>query len=353
MNDIKVTQKPVADLIPYSRNPRRNDEAVPMVMNSIKEFGFKVPIVVDRNNIIVCGHTRFKAALKLGLETVPCIVADDLSDEQIKAFRLADNKVSERAEWDFEILSGELDDIINIDMDSFGFESIEFEEYEDYEHEENQQETQRRVENIVNLEYGQFDGEGKYDIPKLEPVTELPPISEWIGFNYVLSDNDPTGKAVHFFIDDYQFERIWASPQMYVDKLAQFDCILTPDFSLYMDMPMAMKIWNVYRSRLIGQIYQDRGLRVIPTVSWAEPETFTFCFDGIPSNSTISVSTIGVKRSKEATKIWTQGMDEAMKRLKPKNILVYGGDIGYDFKGANVKYYDNHVTEKMKKLKNI
>ena len=64
MNDIKITQKPVADLIPYSRNPRRNDEAVPMVMNSIKQFGFKVPIVVDRNNIIVCGHTRFKAALK-------------------------------------------------------------------------------------------------------------------------------------------------------------------------------------------------------------------------------------------------------------------------------------------------
>ena len=130
MNDIKITQKPIADLIPYSRNPRRNDEAVPMVMNSIKEFGFKVPIVIDKNNIIVCGLTRFKAALKLGLETVPCIVADDLSDEQIKAFRLADNKVSEKAEWDFEILSGELDDIINIDMDSFGFESIDFEEPE-------------------------------------------------------------------------------------------------------------------------------------------------------------------------------------------------------------------------------
>ena len=95
MNDIKITQKPIADLIPYSRNPRKNDEAVPMVMNSIKEFGFKVPIVIDKNKIIVCGHTRFKAALNLGLETVPCIVADDLSDEQIKAFRLADNKVSQ------------------------------------------------------------------------------------------------------------------------------------------------------------------------------------------------------------------------------------------------------------------
>lgn len=349
MNDIKVTQKPIADLIPYSRNPRRNDEAVPMVMNSIKEFGFKVPIVVDKNNIIVCGHTRFKAALKLGLETVPCIVADDLSDEQIKAFRLADNKVSEKAEWDFEILSGELDDIINIDMDSFGFESIEFEEPEEDDSEK--QNERERTGNAYNLdEYDELRAIGFYQMPTLERIDYVP--DDLVGFNYVLN-SDRYESGVHFYIDDYQFERIWASPQMYVDKLAQFDCILTPDFSLYMDMPMAMKIWNVYRSRLIGQIYQDRGLRVIPTVSWAEPETFTFCFDGIPSNSTISVSTIGVKRSKEATKIWTQGMDEAMKRLKPKNVLVYGGDIGYDFKGANVKYYDNHVTEKMKKLKNI
>ena len=208
-----------------------------------------------------------------------------------------------------------------------------------------------RTGNAYNLdEYDELRAIGFYQMPTLERIDYIP--DYLVGFNYVLN-SDRYESGVHFYIDDYQFERIWASPQMYVDKLAQFDCILTPDFSLYMDMPMAMKIWNVYRSRLIGQIYQDRGLRVIPTVSWAEPETFTFCFDGIPSNSTISVSTIGVKRSKEATKIWTQGMDEAMKRLKPKNVLVYGGDIGYDFKGANVKYYYNHVTEKMKNLKSI
>lgn len=232
-------------------------------------------------------------------------------------------------------------------MDSFGFESIEFEEPEEDDSEKvNERE---RTGNAYNLdEYDELRTIGFYQMPTLERIDYVP--DDLVGFNYVLN-SDRYESGVHFYIDDYQFERIWASPQMYVDKLAQFDCILTPDFSLYMDMPMAMKIWNVYRSRLIGQIYQDRGLRVIPTVSWAEPETFTFSFDGIPSNSTISVSTIGVKRSKEATKIWTQGMDEAMKRLKPKNILVYGGDIGYDFKGANVKYYDNHVTEKKKKIK--
>lgn len=98
----------INDLIPYENNPRINDNAVDAVANSIKEFGFKVPIVVDKNNVIVAGHTRLKAAQKLGLEEVPVIVADDLTEEQIKAFRLADNKVSELADWDFSKLEEEL-----------------------------------------------------------------------------------------------------------------------------------------------------------------------------------------------------------------------------------------------------
>ncbi len=111
-------------MIPYERNPRNNDEAVDYVAESIKQFGFKVPIVIDNKNVIVCGHTRLKAALKLNIEEVPCVVADDLSDEQIKAFRLADNKVGEIAEWNFDLLSLELNDLdeLNFDMEAFGFE---------------------------------------------------------------------------------------------------------------------------------------------------------------------------------------------------------------------------------------
>lgn len=114
--DIKLS-----DITPYENNPRNNEEAVEPVMNSIKEFGFKVPIVIDKNNIIVAGHTRYKAAKKLKLETVPCIVADDLNEEQIRAFRLADNKVSEVATWDVDLLDIELSNIFNIDMASFDF----------------------------------------------------------------------------------------------------------------------------------------------------------------------------------------------------------------------------------------
>ena len=121
---MNIIEKNLKDIKPYEKNPRKNDNAVECVANSIKEFGFKVPIVIDKDNVIVCGHTRYKAAKKLGIENVPCIVADDLTDEQIKAYRLADNKVSELAEWDIDLLGEELDDIFNIDMSDFGFENL-------------------------------------------------------------------------------------------------------------------------------------------------------------------------------------------------------------------------------------
>lgn len=98
---MNIIEKNLTDIKPYEKNPRKNDNAVEYVANSIKEFGFKVPIVIDNNGVIVAGHTRYKASKKLGLEKVPCIIADDLTPEQIKAYRLADNKVAEKAEWDF------------------------------------------------------------------------------------------------------------------------------------------------------------------------------------------------------------------------------------------------------------
>ena len=127
---MKIIEKNLNELVPYENNPRKNDEAVDGVANSIKAFGFKVPIVIDKNNVIIAGHTRYKASQKLGLDKVPCIVADDLSDEQVKAFRLADNKVSEKSEWDIELLSLELDDL-DFDMSKFGFEEIQPLEYEE------------------------------------------------------------------------------------------------------------------------------------------------------------------------------------------------------------------------------
>jgi site-specific DNA-methyltransferase (adenine-specific) len=129
---MEIINKKIDELIPYEKNPRLNDDAVEYVANSIKEFGFKVPIIIDKNNVIVAGHTRLKASKELGLTEVPCIIADDLNEEQIKAFRLADNKVSEKAKWDFNLLDAELEDILDIDMNDFGF-NLELEDEEETE----------------------------------------------------------------------------------------------------------------------------------------------------------------------------------------------------------------------------
>lgn len=119
---MKLISKNPNSLVLYFKNPRKNDNAVKPVMESIKEFGFRVPVVIDADDVIVCGHTRVKAAIKLGLSEVPCIVADDLTEEQIRAFRLADNKVAEFAQWDTDLLTEELNAIFDLDMSLFGFE---------------------------------------------------------------------------------------------------------------------------------------------------------------------------------------------------------------------------------------
>ncbi len=123
MKEMKIIYKNVDDIIPYENNPRHNDNAVDYVANSIKEFGFKVPIIIDKENVIVTGHTRLKAAEKLGLKQVPVILADDLTEDQIKAFRIADNKVAQFSTWDMEKLDLELEDI-TIDMSEFGFDDL-------------------------------------------------------------------------------------------------------------------------------------------------------------------------------------------------------------------------------------
>lgn len=119
---MKVKNVSIQDVKPYDKNPRDNDGGVDAVANSIKEFGWQQPIVVDKDNVIIVGHTRYKAAKKLGMKEVPVVKADNLTDEQVKAYRLADNKTGELTDWDDDLLNDELDNILDIDMSGFGFD---------------------------------------------------------------------------------------------------------------------------------------------------------------------------------------------------------------------------------------
>lgn len=126
---MKIEMQNTLDLIPYENNPRINDEALRFVKNSIDKFGFRVPIVVDKNNVVVAGHTRLLACVELGIQEVPTVRADDLTEEQVAAYRLADNKVSEYSNWDFMKLDRELSEL-GIDMSQFGFEDEDEAEFD-------------------------------------------------------------------------------------------------------------------------------------------------------------------------------------------------------------------------------
>ena len=173
----EIVYKSLDEIKEYENNPRQNDEAVEYVANSIKEFGFRNPIILDKDNVIIAGHTRYKASKQLKLKEVPCIYANDLTEEQVKAFRLADNKVGEIAEWDDDLLKIELDDILDIDMSDLGFDDIDLDVL-DEETEVTEDEFDGELKDEVTVQKGDIYKLGRHrlmcgDSTSLEDVEKL------------------------------------------------------------------------------------------------------------------------------------------------------------------------------------
>lgn len=206
-----------------------------------------------------------------------------------------------------------------------------------------------RTNNKYNLNiYDEFATTGFYNMPVIQCDDFIP--ERLIPFNYAKTAKD-NKCGLHFYLDDYQFERIWNDPLKYIGLFKRFECILSPDFSLYYDMPIAMQIWNTYRSRMVGQFYQTLDIKVIPTISWSDKRSYEFCFDGIPEGSIVSVSSVGVMQSNDTKKVFVDGLTEMIKRIKPKAILFYGKPIEYDYGDIEVVYYENNNTKRLKQIK--
>lgn len=133
-----------------------------------------------------------------------------------------------------------------------------------------------------------------------------------------------------------------------MELLKRFPCVLSPDFSLYTDMPLAMKIWNVYRSRALGAYWQQNGLNVVPTLQWADPSTFDFCFNGIEKGGMVAVSTLGSAKERLSRQFWIAGMREAIWQVRPQTIMLYGSPIDFDFGDINIIQYENETIERMR-----
>ena len=217
--------------------------------------------------------------------------------------------------------------------------------------ERNRKITQRRVSNILNLEIAQFDGVGMYDIPQMEPVYELEPIKEWIGFNYVLSDTSPEGKAVHFFVDDYQFQRIWNDPDKYVEKLKKYVCVVAPDFSLYGDMPLATQIYNLYRKQWIACYLQHKGVTVIPCVrASTDPRSFDFYCDGMPEGGIVMISNMWTKKPAQR-EYFVEEFETMKDLLKPCKIFVYGRPM--EELSGNIEYVKTFTDRRFRNGKRV
>ncbi len=180
----------------------------------------------------------------------------------------------------------------------------------------------RQGRNYENLNKGIFEGAGVYDIPCL--FSENSTADSFIGFNFAKTCKQPSDVGVHFFIDDYQFTRIWNNPDAYIDMLSEFKCVCTPDFSTYTDFPRAVQIYNHYRKHWLGAYWQANGIAVIPTISWSDKESFAWCFDGEPVGGTVAVSSVGTQLNKDSRKLFIDGYNEMLTRLQPSLIYFYG-----------------------------
>ena len=310
-----------------------------LLEKSLQQFGGGRSILIDKNNNIIAGNGIVEAAANVGLDDLQIVESDgkklvavkrtdiDLNSKEGRELAMADNATGAAdLKWDEDIVTDESED--------WGFNPEDWGVSFKHEPHDYFGDERERTYKATNLDlYDAEHARNKYGFPELKGSFTLP--TELIGFNEAKTST-VFNAGVHFFIDDYQFERIWNEPRKYIDLLAKFRCSFTPDFSLYTDMPLAMKIWNIYRSRLVGQILEDHGIDVIPTLSWAGDETLDFVFDGLPQGGVFAVSTVGVMKDENAKELWVKGFKKALEVLKPDAVILYGTPIEGDFGNTKI-----------------
>ena len=203
-----------------------------------------------------------------------------------------------------------------------------------------------------NIKRWNFFSKNKWNIPTIKGIDEFDEKVQFIGFNYAKTceKQQKTDFGVHFFLDDYQFNRLWNRPDKYIPLLSKFKYVLSPDFSMYTDYPKAMQMWKHYQKHWLGAYMELFGIKVIPTVGWSDKESFKWCFDGDPKNSIVAVSSIGTQKDKESKQLFLEGYNKMLEVLKPIKILFWG-NIPKEIDKSNVIHMGYIMDEKFKLMR--
>lgn len=201
----------------------------------------------------------------------------------------------------------------------------------------------RDILNVQNVEKGFFRSSNSYGIPDIKK--DEFEIKELIPYRV---DSRRNGIA-HFFLDDYRFERCWKNPDSQIHELKKYDGVLSPDFSMYTNYPQAFQIWQVYRNRWCAVYWQSFGIKVIPSVSWSTEESYDYAFLGIEKGSVVAVSTVGILNDDNAKILFMNGFKEMLKRLEPKEILIYGNRLTELEEYKNIRWFEPYMNKFIKK----
>lgn len=169
----------------------------------------------------------------------------------------------------------------------------------------------------------EFKTAGEYQMPVIKSYTDAD-IKKILPFNYWKTCESPQDYYLCFYIDDYQFERIWNEPLKWLEVFKRFKGLIAPDFSLYRDLPMPINIYNCWRNKVLTAFYQRNGIKVIANVGWSDETSYKWCFDGLPTHSIVAISSNGCLNDKEGRKLFIKGFNEMKRRLEPTKIVVVG-----------------------------
>ena len=321
MSDLHIEYLDIEKLCHFDRNSKiHTKEQIRHIANSIQRFGFNDPIgIAGKDNTVLEGNGRVEAAKLLGMKTLPCIRLDHLSKDEQDAYVIAHNAVNLETGFDDGVLYEELKKLQNYDFREFGI-------YENYLHA--LQKTQKElyqdelIKSKRKLVRNGFPTTGKYGIPILRKQDiDFLPLKSISFSNTRYDDRRNKKKMVHFFLHDYRFECVYDNAEILFEKLKQYDCLLTPDFSLYQDMPIVLQMYSVFKNRWCGAYWQSMGKNVIPTISWSDERSFEFCFEGVEQESIVAVSTHGNRYAKDD---FMKGYNELLLKIKPCAIICYG-----------------------------